>query len=281
MRTPVLWIVLAAAAALPSRALAQTSDAGEPLPGLPAPAPASATAPATAPAPATTTATVTVTATESPPPTPAAEPSPAAPATPCSCSGRHDGFYLRFSSGFGYQSVSGDGPFGSASVSGIESIGGLAIGGTIAKGVALAGTIWAATTTATFNGGPFSGATIAPSGRGPTAAASGDATASLAELALLVDWYPDPAGGWHAGGSAGVGATGVTTQADGSRMGSLVAAGSVFGGYDFWVGRSWSLGLALILAGASSATLNDTNGNSTGYRMMPLSIGLQTSILYY
>jgi hypothetical protein len=196
---------------------------------------------------------------------------------------RHDGFYLRFSSGGGYVSVAGDGPLGSASISGFGSSSLVAIGGTIAPGLALAGTIASTTTTDTFHGGPFNDAnqaSLVTSVRRPTSP-SFDALAAVTEIGLLADWFPDPARGWHLGALVALGAVGVVNQADGSSWGGFNASGSVFGGHDWWIGRSWSLGLMLSVAGGSRASLSDSSGNDTGYKLAPLSIALESSLLYY
>jgi hypothetical protein len=196
---------------------------------------------------------------------------------------RHDGFYLRVRSGAGYLSAFGDGPSGSASVSGVSNYAGVAVGGATAPGLAVAGFIWGGTTTNQFSGGPFAQATVTattPAGV-VQKTASINATASLAELGVLADWFPDPTGGWHAGAGAALGLTSVTNQADGSVFAGAGFAGSLFGGYDFWVGRAWSLGLALEASVATSTSLNNTDNKGTGYRLTPMTLGIETSLLYY
>lgn len=178
-------------------------------------------------------------------------------------------------------SVSGDGPAGSASISGLASGGGFAIGGTIARGLALAGTLRSEMTTATFQGGPFDGAILVSRAGASTASASTNAIAAAVEIGLLADWYPNPAGGWHVGVSGGLGGTTVTNLANNGSMVGLGGSGSLFGGYDWWIGPSWSLGLMVVGSAASTATLNDQGGTDTHYRMMPLSITIQPTILYY
>jgi hypothetical protein len=181
-------------------------------------------------------------------------------------------------------SVAGDGPLGSASVAGLASGGRIAIGGSLAPGLALAGTISGATITGgTFNGGPYNQAnqaTIVTSSGNPITA-SARATASFAQIGVLGDWFPDPAGGWHAGALAALGALGMTNHADDSSWGGIAASGAVFAGYDWWLGRSLSFGLTLVAAGASRASLNDSNRNDTGYKLAALSMGIELSILYY
>jgi hypothetical protein len=237
-------------------------------PAAPAPTPALTPSPAPAPPPL-----------PAPPPAPEAPP----PTASCSCALRHDGFYTRITSGFAYTSVFGSGPNGSASVSGTGSLFSLAIGGTLAPGIVLAGVLAGTTGTSTFHGGPFANATItgAAGSTGPIAA-SDNAGASSFDVGLLLDWFPDPAKGLHVGGSVGLGGVALTNQADGSFISGLGLGAGLFGGYDFWVGPAWSLGLALVASGVvPPAHLADSNRNDTGYRMTPLAMGLEVSILYY
>jgi hypothetical protein len=181
-----------------------------------------------------------------------------------------------------YTSVFGDGPNGSASVSGNGSTFELAIGGTIAPGIALAGVLGGVTVTSSFNGGPFRSSTIMTPGASGTVHATGDAAASLFEIGILLDWFPNPSKGLHFGGSLGIGGTGVRNQADGSTYGGFGGTASLFGGYDFWIGPSWSSGIGLVAWGATPREeMKDSSGNDTGYRLTPLSIGLQLSLLYY
>jgi hypothetical protein len=101
-------------------------------------------------------------------------------------------------------------------------------------------------------------------------------------LGLLVDWYPKATGRWHAGLSAGVGGVVVSNLADKSDFAGANLAGGLFAGYDFPLAREWALGLQLTANGATPAKLQeDRNGAATGYRLTPLSIGLQASLLYF
>lgn len=261
-----------------SPALAQSNDRLEPLPSLPA-TPEAAPAPAAPPA--------------SPEPTPVATggqaDTPASTTTvasPCPCGRyRHQGFYLGFGSGFGYMSAWGDGPTGSASVSGLGYTGSVAIGGTIANGLVLGGGIRAWATSGTFNGGPaVTVTTTTRSANGDVAMdthdRSGKTSVGAVEFGALVDWYPDPQAGWHAGASVGIGGIALTDDA-GRDSTSVSLAASLFGGYQWWLGPAWSLGLAGVMSGAGRSGLTDTNQNATGYRMMPLAIGIESLLLYY
>jgi hypothetical protein len=252
MRTVALFTLVTIAAVIPALALAQTQDQEKP----PSPPPEAPSVPA-------------------PPPL---------VVTPAEASAPHQGFYLRLWSGLGFMSFFGDGPLGSASISGLaEPTDGVAVGGSPVRGFAIAATLWGSGVTNTFNGGPFDGAIVA-SPRGTIAAmhgASTKASAGLGGIGVLVDWYPQPAGDWHAGASVGLGVTAVTTLADDAAMGGFGFGACVFGGYDWWIGRSWSLGSMLVASGANRISLNDSNRNDTGYRLMPLSIGIAATLLYY
>jgi hypothetical protein len=142
----------------------------------------------------------------------------------------------------------------------------LALGGTAAKGLVVgAELLGASVSNASFNGGPAGG---------------GEVTASFGELGFLMDWYPVPTGGWHAGGVVGVGGGGVQ-DAGGNRMSSAAFCASALGGYDWWIGPQWSLGLELVLSAGTSGSLKDSNGNDSGYSFTPLAGALVGSILFH
>jgi hypothetical protein len=288
---PTPFWVLAVLAAAPS-AWAQTVPAA-PLPPLPSDATASPPQAPGAPGP---DAAIAPPAPIAPPadatPPPSASPRPplllAAPSDSPERSWhrrlRHDGFYLAAASGIGLVGVWGSGPNGSASISGFGSSSTFAIGGSLAPGISLAGVIQGGTTNGTFNGGPTITATTMHVVNGqPTATPStlsGHATGSIFLLGVQVDWYPRPEDGWHVGAAIGLGGASVTDDAGNSSTGGSIA-GSVFGGYQWWIGPAWSLGLLGVVTTAPSVKLDDTNNNDTGYRLMPASVTIQTELLYY
>ena len=181
--------------------------------------------------------------------------------------------------------LNGHGPYGSASLTGAGYGGMIAIGGAVAPGLVLAGTIQGSAFNAEFNGGPFENATV--SSKGKTYKASDRATGGFGMLGVLVDWYPQPSGGWHVGGSTGVGAIVLTNSADERDFGGVNFAGSVFGGYDWALGRKWSIGLQLVASGATRTKMMEEDrteeheAHDTGYRLTPFSIGVQASVLYF
>jgi hypothetical protein len=177
----------------------------------------------------------------------------------------HDGFYLRLGNGFGYVATSGDGPLGNASVSGVGPLSFLAIGGNVERGLVVGGTIGSATTRQTLKGAPAGG--------------PGKVTAGPFNLGAFIDWFPNPTAGWHVGGSLGLG--GPSLSDDNVRWAGIGLAGSVFGGYDAWIGPEWSLGVSLLAMGSPQATLKDTDQKETGYQMATGSIGILGTILYH
>jgi hypothetical protein len=201
-------------------------------------------------------------------PEPAASASaPAAPLVLVRPSGAyvHDGFYLRIGLGPAYTGLWGSRPAGSASPGGIGLGLTLAIGGTLGRGVVLGGIVH-------VTEGESSEGSRSPVGPGTV-------YGSLVELALLVDWYPEPQKGWHVGGAIGVG----SVEVSGSNRSILggAATGSILGGYDWWIGPEWSLGLLMVATGASKTTLSDSNGVDSGYHLGGGSIAVDASLLFH
>jgi hypothetical protein len=154
---------------------------------------------------------------------------------------------------------------GDASVTGWGTSGLLAIGGTAVEGLVVAGALRASQTRDAFHGSHY---------QGDRASMSGGA------LGVLVDWFPNPTQGFHVGGLAGLG---VVTLTDSSTVDSNGAAfaGSVFGGYDWWIGPQWSLGLMIAAMGTTSAELRDQDQRSTGYSFNALSVGLEYALTHH
>lgn len=215
-------------------------------------------------------------------PGPQAAPPLSASVGPSGCIGScsRGGFYFRLSTGIGYASLAGDGPDGSASLSGLGNRFSLTFGGDVAPGLVLAGTLQGSSLTSDFDGGPLTGAMLATDDGSVEASAKADAAS--AQLGVLVDWYPRPAGGWHAGVSAGLGVATVVTRADDEIMLGTSVAGSLFGGYDWSIARSWSVGVALVASGASSASMKDESGErDLGYDLRSVFFGVEGSLLYF
>ncbi|HEX4340243.1 MAG TPA: hypothetical protein VH062_30250 [Polyangiaceae bacterium] len=174
---------------------------------------------------------------------------------------RHDGLYLRISTGTHYTSFTGDGKSGDVAIHGLTTAPTLAIGGTPGEGVVVAGVLRWEQTRGTVHGAPK------PEGNG---------TATLGELGILMDYFPRANDGWHFGGLL---ALGVITVSDSQLPDSSGAAfaGSAFGGYDWWIGPEWSLGLMAMFTASSRASLKDSDRNDSGYSLNALSGGLDVT----
>jgi hypothetical protein len=283
-RAAVFAPVLLAALSLGSLALAQepavppATDIAPPQPSAQPPIPVASPVETGPPPPPTNPATVI--RETAPPPTqlpPASDGSLRLPRV-------HEGFYLRFTTGPSFTSLDGRGPSGaSASITDSGASGSIAIGAAIIPGLVLAGTLQGTAFAGEFEGGPFTDATVRANGK--THSASNKALGGFGMIGMLVDWYPKPTGNWHAGFATGLGGVGLTNAADDSDLGGANFSGSVFGGYDWSLGRNWALGLQLTASGGTSTQLYQDFGSddahASGYRLTPFSIGVQGSVLYF
>lgn len=194
---------------------------------------------------------------------------------------KHEGFYLRLGGGPSLISLNGKGPGGDdAHLRGSGSGGFLAIGGALVPGLVLAGTLQGVGLEQDFKGGPLSDATI--TANGVTRNASRKATGGFGMVGALIDWYPRPRGGWHTGVAGGLGVVALKNSADDSELAGLNFTGSVFGGYDWTIARDFSVGLQLTASGGTKTKMKEDDGDrDSGYRLTPLSIGVQASVLYF
>jgi hypothetical protein len=171
----------------------------------------------------------------------------------------HNGFYFRFSLGAGGLSMQRDAKgtaeselvySGESSINGGGTTGELSFGGTPGGGLAIAGTIL------TYN---------VPE---PTLENDSGGEAELGGalqvfvLGASADWFPNPNGGFHFGGTLGVGAASADTPSGNNfdHIGGGGGALSLQLGYDWWIGEEWSLGVqgrftALALKGEDTATI--------------------------
>lgn len=203
-----------------------------------------------------------------------AAPSPPAPAEPRATPGapgapdrpvgayRHDGFYLRFATGFGAVSESlrsrrseAYGGIVEGNSSGFATLGEFALGGTVATGVVLGGGAYSFDiVTATYRATEDS-ASAPPGELDP-------ARRNFSLVGPFADWYFDPMSGFHAQLALGL-ATLSAVQLDTSPIDDepyhAVGAGIMLGiGYEWWVAEEWSLGAmarltAAFLAGKDEA----------------------------
>lgn len=151
----------------------------------------------------------------------------------------HDRFYLRLSLGGGTMGTSGT--FDPDDGSTFDTRGGcfafdLAIGGTPVPGFVIGGNY-------AFQESFKPHVKI----RSGALSVDGDSDTNtvFSVLGPFVDWFPDPSGGFHFGGTLGFG---VLSVADDSGSVSNSVSESGFGGalrigYDAWVSRQWALGV--------------------------------------
>lgn len=168
-----------------------------------------------------------------------------APEPPDASIRRHDGFYLRLGIGIGVVGGTYEPDEGGdkADVSGGGGASEIALGGTLGSGFVLGGGIWGMGTLATTY---------------ETDAGTADAKAlNLGMLGPFIDFYFDERSGGHL--TFAIGFAGVQ-QAEGEDLpdGAQFAGGGfgalVGGGYEWWVGEQWSIGVIARVQYASVAT---------------------------
>jgi hypothetical protein len=167
----------------------------------------------------------------------------------------HDGFYLRFGSGFGAyeERVESEktslyqGEVAGRTV-GLASLGEFAMGGTIGSGFVLGGGVYSAELLVSHFRADHSSAVEPPPELDP----------ELRELVVLgpfIDWYPRPSRGLHLQAAVGFASltsgTGVAGRDDEDTYRAL-GGGIVLGvGYEWWIGDEWSLGVLARAQGAA------------------------------
>jgi hypothetical protein len=182
---------------------------------------------------------------------------------------RHDGFYLRLSTGFGpyNESISRPGQDPHTSITGIATTGDFAIGGSPRPGLVLGGAIWSTSVLAAD----------ARTDAGEVVPSSAGQRSSYSVFGPWLDYYFNPRGGLHMPASLGFDVVrGLDTQgARFSRDNTAVGAGLLIGlGYEWWVSDEWSVGILGRLAGVV-ATSADDNG-----RRWVHAIGSTPSVLF-
>jgi hypothetical protein len=195
----------------------------------------------------------------------------------------HDGFYLRFATGFGAY----DERLRSATSSvyaghvvgrnrGLMSLGELAFGGTIASGWVVGGGIYSSDLLAsTFRSGNGS------AGVPPTELDPGLRNMSL--IAPFVDYYADPRSGFHLQAALGLATLTPRVLGDSATEQSTYLAlggGLMLGaGYEWWVDDEWSLG---VLSRTTLAVL--TGKDDADVRWMHVAVtspGLLVTLTYH
>ena len=143
---------------------------------------------------------------------------------------QHDGFYLRLSTGLTFVHVASSATRGDedvdASLNGWGLSQELSVGGTLGSGLVLGGQV----SLAQINNTDISG---------ERTLFGEDASFDISMIGPFLDWYPSLEHGGHLGVMLGYGAFSMPDDDDAIFDASTAA---VFGGYDFWVSDSWSIG---------------------------------------
>lgn len=178
---------------------------------------------------------------------------------------RHDGYYQRISFGPQYLAISGTRMGVDASLTGFSYGISLAVGGTPLRGLAI--------------GGMFGLGSIMGKPQGAPPEATGNAYLTAGLLAPFVDWYPQERGPWHLGAAIGLG---VLSGTDGASnvFAAIAPGGTLFGGYDCWIGPQFSLGMGLVASGNLPADTRE-HGPDLGYRLGAFALGFQSSLVWH
>jgi hypothetical protein len=201
----------------------------------------------------------------------AAPPDPAVTAARTGADGvhLHDGFYFRAAVGASFlasSSVSSSTLSQDISVSGTGAGLELSAGTTVGRGIVVGGGIYGHSVSSpsySMTGASATGGSLTATGIGP-----------------FVDWYPNPASGWHAEGVIGLGFIKASkgnqfpTQ-DYSGTGVLLSAG---GGYEWWLGEQLSLGVLARLQYAQADVKAD--GSTQSATMKLFTPALLASLTY-
>ncbi|MCL2448827.1 MAG: hypothetical protein FWD17_07770 [Polyangiaceae bacterium] len=183
---------------------------------------------------------------------------------------RYEGFYLRTSIGVDGMAAWGQGPSGRSSISGDGPSLGLGIGGSVTPGLAIGAALRFVDTNGRFRGSPYA----------HTAEPMADTY--LVVVGVLADWYPNPDGGWHIGGEAGVGELAVTPVVTDREIRNISFGGAVLGGYDWRIRDSrWAFGIVVVASGIVASNLRDQTGGDAGYRMQGFATSVEGTALFF
>jgi outer membrane autotransporter protein len=146
----------------------------------------------------------------------------------------HDGLFFQGSLGFGPGWLNEELKSGSAeqklSLSGVTGTFELLLGGSPAPGFVIGGGIAShriVNPTIKVGGQDFE---------------TDDTSVGITQISLFSNWYPQPTSGLYLHGAVGYAAASVTvgeTTRDAGTSGIVLGVGA---GYDFWIGKEWSLG---------------------------------------
>lgn len=220
-----------------------------------APAPASPGAAGTDPeAPPEPPPAINLTGSPAPSTGPSIDLSTPAPAPPVAREfHQHEGFYVRVAAGLGtLLSADIDTPAGDLSSSGLTLNYDVLIGGSPAPGLALGGGL--------LGGLQMSGDWEADGG------VSVDGDMATLIIGPFADGHPEPKGGLHFGGLAGLAR--VAFDVPGNADSALGFGGAFWAGHDVWVAPEWSLGGLLRLDALRASADDDVTVTEVGLTLM-------------
>jgi hypothetical protein len=193
------------------------------------------------------------------------EPTPPPVPAPDPTARRHDGFYLRLGLGAGLVRSEVDFDNGIISEE-VKARGGgvafeLALGGTVAPGLVIGGGIYSVSIAEINWRSPAAG-DFSEDGGDEIDGGEG----AISVLGVMIDFYPNPRGGFHVQGGLGIGALSLKNDEDSDFPGEDWEGGGgglMLGvGYEFWVSDQWSLGgIARVLAMSGKLRGSDSEDN--------------------
>jgi hypothetical protein len=204
-----------------------------------------------------------------PPPPPSQPPPPPPEEHEKAGAHTHDGFYFRLGLGIGYFSGSLD-TNPSTSITGAHLALDLAFGGTPVPGLVIGGGIYGSGGKSKWdsNGTSFDLDTTTFSTVGP-----------------FVDWYPNPKDGWHVTGMLGFSRFQFERNNSFTATSNVGGAAMIGGGYEFWIGREWSLGvigrLQLAAAQLDAVTSNGVALTSSSQRVSTIEPAILLGVTYH
>jgi len=169
----------------------------------------------------------------------------------------HDGFYLRSNIGIGALGFKyNPGPLDSSADGGGLAFD-LLVGGSPSRGVAIGG------------------AWLNDIGRSLTLESEGRELGDLHALSSLlgpfIDGFPDPKGGWHAGGMVGFANQRFDEPGSDKTYTTRGIGGAAWGGFDAWVGDEWAVGgLGRVAAAVTKGSEDgvDVDASSLSFMLM-------------
>lgn len=172
----------------------------------------------------------------------------------------HDGLYLRVGLGGGYLDVHSRFAGYKFSLSGGAMGVDLMIGGTPSPGLVVGGGYWLSS---------VSSPNVELDGESSTASG----TLDFGLIGPFIDFFPNPKGGFHAGGLLGIAMLSAADSSGSTQGEDEGFGGGLFAGYDVWIADQWSLG-GSVRAGMGSIS-------SEGETFTPMNIEVMFTGLYH